>query len=252
MKKIHVAMLIAPMGHDVDRVSAVFERWMKKSGAFESRRVGIFRGAKQSVIDFLSDERNIAWTDVFLLMCCEDAFDVRTRKILEDAVANGKGIVCFHGVHPGYRDWADMEKMIGLLWREDASHGDYDYFKVEPAKPEHPIMRGVEAFETKEELYCGLSNVHHVPLEVLATAHSPKERISRHGAPGTGQEEPVLTVGVYGKGITVDFLLGHVWTYYTGHGLLENTLLSLRPPQVRTLLLRSCEWAARGEIVLTE
>lgn len=60
-------------------------------------------------------------------------------------------------------------------------------------------MKGVTAFDTKEELYCSLSNVQNVPLEVLATVHSPKEHISRHGAPGTGNEEPVLTLGKFGK-----------------------------------------------------
>lgn len=187
----------------------------------------------------------------FLLLCPGEHFDDETKKILEQAVSDGKGLLCYHGVHPSYNTWPAAEAMIGLLWCEEASHGDYDYFTVQPTAPDHPIMKGVTAFDTKEELYCGLSNVQNVPLEVLATAHSPKEHISRHGAPGTGNEEPVLTLGKFCKGITVNFLLGHVWPYYTGHGLLENTLLSLRPPQFKTMLLRSCEWAARGEIILT-
>lgn len=252
MEKIRAAMLIAPMGHDVARISEQFVKWMEKSGVFEVKRAGDFPGSTVSIHDFLTDKENVAWTEVFLLMCPDESFDAETMDILEQAVAGGKGILCYHGVHPCYRDWPAMEAMIGLLWRETASHGDYDYFTVQPTLPEHPIMEGITPFETKEELYCGLSNVQNVSLTVLATAHSPKERISRHGQPGTGNEEPVLTLGSYGKGITVNFLLGHVWTHYTGHGLLENTLLSLRPPQFKTLLLRSCEWAARGEIVLTK
>lgn len=251
MERIRVSMLIAPMGHDVDRVGRQFERWMERSGAFEVRMAGTFSGAEIGIGEFLKNPENIAWTEAFVLMCPEEEFDSQSKKLLETAVFSGKGILCFHGVHPSYRDWPAMEAMIGLLWRETASHGDYDWFRVKPTLPEHPIMQGVEPFETKEELYCGLSNVQNVPLTVLAAAHSPKGRISRHGQPGTGADEPVLTLGRFGEGITVDFLLGHVWTHYTGHGLLENTLLSLRPPQVKTMLLRSLEWAAREQLVLT-
>ncbi len=252
MEKIHVAMLVSPMGHDVDRVSEQFEKWLVNNGGFAVKRVGVFKGSKIGFREFLTNPENIAWTDVFVMVCPHDLFDEETKVILEQAVASGKGICWQHGLHPAYRDWPAAEAMIGLLWRDTATHGDYDYFTVKPQKPEHPIMQGVEAFETKEELFCGLTNVQNVALEVLASAHSPKERISRHGEPGTGKEEPVLTLGKFGKGICVDFLLGHVWPHYTGHGLLENTLLSLRPPQVKTMFLRSCEWAARGEIVFTK
>ena len=93
-----------------------------------------------------------------------------------------------------------------------------------------------------------MSNTYNVRVEVLATAFSDYDLLSRHGHHGTGRHEPVLTVGGYGRGRTVNFILGHVWTYYTGHGLLEDTLLSLEPPQIKKMLLRSCEWAATGKV----
>ena len=138
--------------------------------------------------------------------------------------------------------------MIGLLWRETALHCDYHSCHVS-ITGDHPITRGITDFDTNDEIFCRLTNVWNVPMDVLATAYSDDKLYSRWSVPGTGREEPILTVGSYGKGRTVDFLLGHVWNYYTGHGLLENTLAALEPPQFQTLLLRSCEWAATGQVI---
>jgi len=245
MGKIRVAVFTAPMGHDVVRVTGQLSAWLEETGCFEVSHAGWFRGAPRTVAEYMEDREAVRQTDLFLLNCPDDPFTTAESRLgIEEAVGNGAGLLAFHGIQPSCHGWTEMEKMIGLLWRETASHGDFDWFEVKPTAPGHPIMRGIGEFRTKEELYCGLTNVHHVSLEILAAAHSPKERLSRHGHPGTGNEEPVLTLGHYGKGITVNFLLGHVWPFYTGHGLLENTLLSLKPPEVRKMLIRSCLWAS--------
>jgi len=245
MRRIRVAVFTAPMGHDVVRVTGQLSAWLEDTGLFEVAHAGWFRGAPKTVAEFMEDRSAVSQTDLFLLNCPDDPFTTAgSRRAIERAVGSGAGLLAFHGIQPSCHGWTEMEKMIGLLWRDTASHGDYDWFDVKPVMTEHPIMKEIGAFRTKEELYCGLTNVHNVPLEILASAHSPKERLSRHGHPGTGKEEPVLTLGRYGKGITVNFLLGHVWPFYTGHGLLENTLLSLKPPEVRKMLVRSCLWAS--------
>ena len=247
MQKFHAAIFTSPMGHDVVRVTRQVRKWLEETGLFTVEEAGWYSGAPCSVDAYMADADAVSRTDLFFLNCPDDPFTTeQSRAALEQAVAAGAGFLGFHGIQPSCREWPEMEKMVGLLWRETASHGDYDWFTVESTEPAHPIMEGIRPFRTKEELYCGLTNVQGVPLEVLASAHSPRERLSRHGHPGTGNEEPVLTLGHYGKGITVNFLLGHVWPFYTGHGLLENTMLSLKPPEVRKMLIRSCLWASRG------
>ena len=72
------------------------------------KRAGDFPGSTVSIHDFLTDKENVAWTEVFLLMCPDESFDAETMDILEQAVAGGKGILCYHGVHPCYRDWPAM------------------------------------------------------------------------------------------------------------------------------------------------
>ena len=251
MKKIKAVIFVAPMGHDVGRTSAKYLEWMDECGIFDAVRVGDFNGSRRSIQDYCRDKTAMDATDLFVFVCSDYPFenpDVRGE--LERQIASGKGVVFTHGLHPCFQSWPEAEKMIGLLWRDTASHGDFDMFTVKKTG-EHPITAGIEPFQTKEELFCGLTNVHDVPLTVLLTAHSPKERISRHGHPGTGNEEPVLTLGRYGKGSTVDFLLGHVWPFYTGHGLLEDTLISMMPKEFKILYLRCCEWAAKGVVEYT-
>jgi len=245
--KYNAAIFTSPMGHDVVRITEHITKWLEETGYFTVSHAGWYKGAPRSVDSFMADADAVRNTDLFFLNCPDDPFTTeQSRHALENAVSGGTGFLGFHGIQPSCRYWPEIEKMVGLLWRETATHGDYDWFTVEPTENVHPIMKGISPFRTKEELYCALTNVHNVTLEILATAHSPAERLSRHGHPGTGNEEPVLTLGKYGKGITVNFLLGHVWPFYTGHGLLENTMLSLKPAEVRKMLLRSCLWAASG------
>ncbi len=249
MAPYQVTMFVSPMGHDVNRVSALVSRWLADTGFFRVEIVGECPAARRSIEEFMDDPAAVAATDLFYVMCPDDHWgSPARRRALEEAVAAGTPVFFSHGMHPCFGDWPEAERMIGLLWRETASHGDFDFFDVRMTEVDHPITRGVEPFRTKEELFCGLTNVWNVPLTVLATAHSPAERISRHGQPGTGRDEPVLTLGQYGQARIVDFLLGHVWTHYTGHGLLENTLIAYEPPPVKTLLLRGCEWAITGNV----
>ncbi len=244
-----ITMFVSPMGHDVNYVSSLLARWLEQTRMYQVTVVGECPHAVDTIENFMGDAGRIKATDLFFFLCADEHWkDESIRKNLEKAVAGGTPILFFHGLHPCFRDWAEIEKMIGLLWRDEASHGDFNYCDVKMTETEHPITEGITGFRTKDELFCGLSNVWNVEFEVLATAYSDPELESRWSAKGTGNNEPVLTVGNYGKGRTVDFILGHKWMYYTGHGLLENSTIAFEPPQFKTLLLRSCEWAITGDV----
>ena len=251
-RRKRATIFASPMGHDVARVAGVLEKWLVGSGLFSVHTVGICPQADCGIHEFMSDRGRVQAQDLFIFVCPDDEWgDPQDRRLLEETVAAGTPILFFHGLHPCFRDWPEMEKMIGLLWRQTAFHGDFNTCPVHIQDHDHPITRGVEDFETTDELFCRLENVYHVPMQVLVTAWSDGERESRWGHKGSGLEEPVLTVGSYGKARTVDFILGHVWTHYTGHGLMEDTLISLEPKQIKTLFLRSCEWAVTGDVIAT-
>ncbi|MDF2538970.1 MAG: hypothetical protein K0S76_1991 [Herbinix sp.] len=253
MEKYKVVLLVSPMGHDVNRICTIVRNWLIKTGIFHVEVAGTYPEAEVSIEEYMTDLSKVNQTDLFFFLCSDEYWqNPETEQNLAAAVSEGKGVLFFHGLHPCFSTNPEIEKMIGLLWRETATHGDFNYCNISmtdmTGEENHPITEGVKSFSTKEELFCLLTNPWNVPVKVLATAYSDPNLVSRWGLHGTGREEPVLTVGNYGKGNTVNFVLGHVWPYYTGHGLLENTTIALEPPQFKTLLMRSCEWAISGKV----
>ena len=253
-------------GHDVRRVAANNRILLEESGAFDvtvvcDRPCRLYGGRELPDIgfdDYLSSGM-IKDAEVIVFNCGNYRFnDPAEQKILTDAVSSGAGFVFLHGDHPcywaevGMKPFPEIEKMAMMMWREPTSHGDYADHHVRIDDRDHPITRGLPDFETRDELFCDLVNVHGVPCRSLASAFSDSEVISRHGRRGTGKYEPVALVGSYGKGRTYDQVLGHVWPYNTGHGMGEETMLSYSPRPLRIMFVRGCEWAARGEVVLTK
>jgi type 1 glutamine amidotransferase len=252
VKKIKLVMFASPTGHDVARATDKIISWMNESNAFEVTLAGTLGNAALSIEEFMLDQKKVEETDAFFMNCgTKEWMNPKAKIALENAVASGKGVVAYHGVHPEFNGWEAFERMAGLMWRYDAKHGDYNDIHVRIDIKDHPIMKGLEDFDTREELYCNLQDLWGVDFQVLATAFSDYNLLSRHGQHGTGRHEPVATVGSYGKGRTFNFLLGHIWSYYTGHGIGENTFLSFEPPAFRKMLLRGCEWVASGEVKMT-
>ncbi len=257
MIKYRTVFLVSPMGHDVNRICSIINKWMLETGIFQTEIVGTHPEATYSIEEFMLNQDKVGNTDLFFFLCSDQYWNNQLiEQNLADAVRSGKGVLFYHGLHPCFNKNPEIEKMIGLLWREKATHGDFNYWNVsmtdEKLDKKHPITDGINGFCSKDELFCLLENPWNVPMDILVTAYSDPETISRWGHPGTGREEPVLTVGKYGEGNTVNFILGHVWPFYTGHGLMEDTTIALEPPQFKKLLMRSCEWAVTGKVEATK
>ena len=261
MKKVKLHYLVGDVhmgGHDVHRVAKNNKILLDAAGAFDLTIVCDGPGLGDVSFDSYLSSRMIDDCDAIIFNCGNYRFNTPSeQKILEEAVAGGKGFVFLHGDHPcywkeaGMEPWSEIEKMAMLMWREPTSHGDYGNHHITIADCEHPITQRLTDFDTRDEVFCTLQNIHNVPYTVLATAYSDPHVVSRHGLPGTSQMEPVALVGQYGKGRTYNQVLGHVWPYYTGHGLGENTMASYSPNQLRQMFVRGCEWAATGKVELT-
>ncbi len=154
------------------------------------------------------------------------------------AVNAGTGVLVIHAANNAFKGWAEYESMIGLLWRENASHGKIHEFTVNILQPEHPVFKGLSDFTTTDELYHRLSNPRNAKYSLLAHAMDKTE------IGGTGKHEPVAITLEYGKGRVFATPLGHVWENQ------EATKPIIHGNAFKTLITRGGEWAATGAVSL--
>ena len=139
---------------------------------------------------------------------------------LLDFVKRGKGLVALHFACSSFQEWDEYGKLLGRVWKKGiGGHGPRGPFTVKIETPDHPITRGIGAFEMNDELYARLSGDE--PITVLASADSDWSK----------KTEPILWVKHYGKGRVVHNVLGH-------------DVKARRTPPYPTLLKRSVAWAA--------
>lgn len=162
-----------------------------------------------------------AWGDAAVQSWPEAA-----RLALMAFVRSGHGFVSVHAGSSSFYDWDEYQALAITAWDlKTTGHGKRHAFKVSTTDVQHPITRGVASFEIFDELW------HGVPVQpeaqVLATAFSSTE------FGGSGRDEPILFSRSFGKGRSVNLLLGH-------------DVQAMGAPGFATLLRRSVTWAARG------
>lgn len=139
-----------------------------------------------------------------------------------DHVREGGGFVVVHAGGTSFPAWSDFQEMIGATWGAGTGHGLVHRFKVAVVDPNHPITRGLDDFQTTDELWHRM--VVNGPIHVLAQAFSdPREG-------GTGRDEPVAFVTRYGEGRCFNLVLGH-------------DAAAMSSPGFQTLLKRGVRWA---------
>ncbi len=152
------------------------------------------------------------------------------RNALLSFIKEGKGFVSVHAGSSSFYDWPEYQALVMTYWDHGVTgHGPIHHFEV-ACDTNHPITRGLPLFHTQDELW------HSVPVpkeaQVLATAFSSEE------SGGSGKNEPVLMVREYGKGRSVNLLLGHDDPAMRRHGFVR-------------LFTRAVEWAATGDVAKT-
>jgi uncharacterized protein len=188
------------------------------------------------------------------------AWPEETKTAFVDYVKNGGGLVIIHAADNSFGDWPEFNEMIGLGgWdgRSEASgpyvyidakgevvrdtsvgtggaHGPQHEYQIVIRDPEHPITKGLPRswMHTKDELYQQLRGPA-VNMNILATAFAAEE------FKGTGRHEPMLMTIEYGKGRV----------FHTPMGDNDG---SMECVGFITALNRGTEWAATGEVTLTE
>lgn len=157
MKKIKLHYLVGDVhtgGHDVHRVAKANRILLDRTGAFDVTVVCDGPGLGDISFDEYLSGNAVDSCDAVVFNCGNYRFNTpEEQKLLENAVAGGKGFVFLHGDHPcywveaGMKPWAELEKMAMLMWREPTSHGDYGNHHITISQIDHPITRGLADFE---------------------------------------------------------------------------------------------------------
>jgi len=146
------------------------------------------------------------------------------RENLKRYVQNGGGLMLTHfACGAWYGEWPEFKNLAGRAWfgaDGGRQHDPRGKFTVDIADKEHPITKGLEAFETDDELYTCLAG--DAPIHVVATAKSKVD----------SKEYPMAFVLNYGQGRVFHTVLGHDARAYT------------ITPGVGELMRRGCAWAA--------
>lgn len=148
---------------------------------------------------------------------------VEARENLRQVIAGGKGLMLTHfacGAWDG-NEWPEFVRLAGRVWDPKLrGHDPHGTFRVDIADPEHPIARGLAAFETVDELYTCLAG--DTPIHVVAKATSKVD----------AKDYPMAFVLNYERGRVFHTVLGHdARAYANDRGVGE-------------LLRRGCAWSA--------
>lgn len=143
---------------------------------------------------------------------------------LTAAVAGGVGLGGYHGgMGDAFREAVDYQFMVGGQWV--AHPGNIIDYRVDVTRSDDPIMEGIESFPyTSEQYYMHVDPSN----EVLATTTFNGE----HAYWIDGVTMPVVWKRKHGKGRVFYSSLGHVSKEF-------------ELPQMRTILRRGLNWAAR-------
>jgi len=148
----------------------------------------------------------------------------QARANLKVFIEGGKGLVLVHFACGAFQEWPEFKNLAGRAWDPKLrAHDPFGPFTVDIVDADHPITKGMGAFETTDELYTCLAGDRKVHL--LATAKSKVD----------GKDYPMAFVFRYGKGRVFHSPLGH-------------DAPALANPPVAQLFRRAAAWAARASL----
>jgi putative membrane-bound dehydrogenase-like protein len=153
--------------------------------------------------------RNLAQFDGLIVYANHNAIAPEQEKALLDFVASGKGFLPIHSASYMFRNSDAYIELVGALFKE---HGTGD-FTADILDPDHPVLDGIEPFETWDETY--IHERHNEDRTVLM------ERVEGD------HREPWTWVRTHGKGRVFYTAYGHdqrTWGHPSFQRLIRNAI----------------------------
>ncbi|MFI0842986.1 ThuA domain-containing protein [Mesorhizobium sp. IMUNJ 23232] len=201
-------------GHDPEKCAHIIEGWLTEDGfsVNVANTTAVF--ADPSLHEF----------SLIVPIITMSKIEKQEAINLAAAVESGVGLAGHHGgMADSFRDCVQYHFMVGGQWV--AHPGDIIDYRVDVIRPDDPVMDGISSFAYRSEQYY----LHADPSnEVLATTTFSGD----HAWWIDGVVMPVVWRRKYGKGRVFYSSLGHQASEFA-------------VPEMRTILRRGMNWAAR-------
>ena len=210
------------------------------------------------VFEDFSDIAALTEADFLVSYTCDVRPTPGQQQALADFVANGGRWLALHGTNSilhfnnqGIVECPDSSPLfVEVLGSQFLAHPPIAPYVVENARPEHPLVQGVEAFEVTDELYlCRFTGRVEVLLETRFQGEAPG---FEHAQWPRDEARPVLYLRDYGQGQVLYNTLGHCRGRYDMRPLIDTYPRVERGawevPVYRELLRRGLRWAAEEKI----
>jgi type 1 glutamine amidotransferase len=203
-------------GHEPEKCAGIVRGWLEQDGFSVETATETSAFGDPAIRDFH------LVVPIYTMSRIEKADAVN----LASAVEGGVGLAGWHGgMADAFRECVEYQFVVGGQWV--AHPGNVIDYRVDVTRPDDPVMEGVESFPYRSEQYY----MHVDPSnEVLATTTFSGE----HAPWIEGVTMPVVWKRRHGRGRVFYSSLGHVAAEF-------------EVPQMRTILRRGINWAARGE-----
>lgn len=241
--KIDCVLVAAGKYHDIDFARLEL---LKLLGENERIRVRVFE-------DYANLEA-IREARLLVTYTCEVLPSEEQQVALRDWVERGGRWYALHGTNSvlqfldnGLVDTPDQApQFMQLLGSQFASHPPIGPLRVDVAKPEHPLVLGIEPFEVVDECYLmGMK----ADVEVLLDTEFEGETPGFVRDQWPRQRHPVLYLRRLGDGAVLYLTLGHCRGHYDLRPLMDYwpqvDRCAWDSPIFYDLLRRGLNWAAR-------
>ncbi|MGC6476332.1 MAG: ThuA domain-containing protein [Parvibaculales bacterium] len=214
-KRINCVLIASGKYHDIDFARLEL---LKLFGEDMRFRVRVFENYEN--LDAIRE------ADCLVTYTCDVMPSIEAQEVLKDWLNEGGRWFALHGTNSILRmlddgswaapRWAPL--FMEMLGSQFISHPPIEPYLVTNAQPDHELVKGIEPFETTDELYhleC------HGELDVLLETDCTKEGTGFAEAKDAIGKQPVFYIKTHGKGAVLYLTLGHCRGHYDMQPVLD-------------------------------
>lgn len=209
------------------------------------------------VAEDFRDIEGITTSDLLVTYTCDVVPDPAGQRALRQYVESGGRWFALHATNsvlewvsydpPLLRAPREPRDFMEVLGSQFLAHPPIEPYRVDVSDPEHPLVAGIEPFETSDELY--LSEYHGALKSLLHTRFSGSVDAFEDGDWSEESEHPVFYLKPQGQGEVLYLTLGHCRSRYDMQPLMEEYPViercSWELPVYYELLRRGLSWGLR-------